>query len=438
MAPNKSVLRFKVYSPSKRRFKTIKDSDSRVRRADASCNIIPNVSEVSDDGQCSDRNGDIGKLSDDGKYSDRNADTSHIITNASETSDDGIYSDWNGIFDDDGVNPPNSLIEPIPNDRPTSDTPFTSFVPQSQHSIGPQHDESNERADNLTSLDDILRQADWQILDAETRKEKIKCRDKLMEKLDVLMRATNSEDDWDTYYRLSQLRQKYMFMFMEEDYKWNEFEETMSTLEPRFKEAQTKEEKLAIREETLQALDGLIETTTSIEMGEILFDFKEKYQNADLEELPLSRPPNPFQDRDVGESHNSPLITKPSGISLNVRAVSAPPRLQLDDEETSKPRQHGHKVNSNFLTSPNGELEHPSIDWIIDKVSMDSYMNNYAKQEGFAVNPVKERGDVIRWRCIHAGKYNNHRNLPAEVTSKDQRREAAEMGTNSDIDMTWS
>ena len=77
---------------------------------------------------------------------------------------------------------------------------------------------------------------------------------------------------------------------------------------------------------------------------------------------------------------------------------------------------------------PQGELLHPCIDWLADKPSMEQYMHDYAKQEGFAVNALKERGGVIRWRCCHAGKYNKHRNLPMDVTNKTQRRELAESG----------
>src|SRR5438045_8242050 len=37
--------------------------------------------------------------------------------------------------------------------------------------------------------------------------------------------------------------------------------------------------------------------------------------------------------------------------------------------------------------------------------------------QSFAVNPQRlEKGRVICWWCIHAGKYNNHRNLPADIT----------------------
>ena len=53
-------------------------------------------------------------------------------------------------------------------------------------------------------------------------------------------------------------------------------------------------------------------------------------------------------------------------------------------------------------------------------------MHDYAKQEGFAVNALKECGEVIRWCCSHSGRYNDHRNLPADVTDKTRHQELAE------------
>ena len=55
-------------------------------------------------------------------------------------------------------------------------------------------------------------------------------------------------------------------------------------------------------------------------------------------------------------------------------------------------------------------------------------MQNYAKQEGFVVIPAKERGGVIRWRCIHGGKYNDWRKQPANITDKSLRQEKVEAG----------
>jgi hypothetical protein len=104
---------------------------------------------------------------------------------------------------------------------------------------------------------------------------------------------------------------------------------------------------------------------------------------------------------------------------------------ESDDASISvqmQPKRRGRKVNSTFMNPPQGDLPHPDIDWIVDKLSMEKYMHDYAKQEGFAVNALKERGGVIRWRCAHSGKYNDHRNLPVDVTDKTRRRELAERG----------
>ena len=61
---------------------------------------------------------------------------------------------------------------------------------------------------------------------------------------------------------------------------------------------------------------------------------------------------------------------------------------------------------------------------------MDSYMPSYAKQEGYVINAFKEHGGtVIRWRGIHAGRYNNFQRLPVEVTNKNQCQEAVGTGT---------
>jgi hypothetical protein len=74
--------------------------------------------------------------------------------------------------------------------------------------------------------------------------------------------------------------------------------------------------------------------------------------------------------------------------------------------EISLPRKKpGHKVNLTFLIPAQGELAQPFEDWILDKVVMNEYMPIYAKQEGFAVNPHKERGGVVRWRCIYTGMW---------------------------------
>jgi hypothetical protein len=100
-----------------------------------------------------------------------------------------------------------------------------------------------------------------------------------------------------------------------------------------------------------------------------------------------------------------------------------------DQEAAMMPRKRGRKVNSTFLLPPQGALQHPHLEWTIDEAAMNSYMPAYGKQEGFAVNLLKERGGVRRWRCIHGGKHNDYRGLPAEVTAKNRRQEVAQAGT---------
>ena len=93
-----------------------------------------------------------------------------------------------------------------------------------------------------------------------------------------------------------------------------------------------------------------------------------------------------------------------------------------------QPKRWGRKVDSAFTNPPQDELWHLCINWLVEKLSMEQYMHDYAKQEGFAVNALKERGGVIRWHCYHAGKYDGHCNLPADVTNKTQRGKLAESG----------
>ena len=68
-----------------------------------------------------------------------------------------------------------------------------------------------------------------------------------------------------------------------------------------------------------------------------------------------------------------------------------------NEEATAIPRKRGRKVNSAFPFPPQGELRHPFLDWTIDEAAMNSYMPAYAKQEGCAMNLLKERGGVRRW-----------------------------------------
>jgi len=141
-------------------------------------------------------------------------------------------------------------------------------------------------------------------------------------------------------------------------------------------------------------------------------------------------------------SHNQ--TTTPDDAAFDSDSFVLPPRLSYsafdddndddvndDDEGTSAiqmPKKRGKKVHSTFLLPPQGELLHPYLGWVIDKDAMYEYIPNYTKQEGFAANASKDR-NIIRFRCIHAGKYNDHRRLPPDVTNKNQRKQTAEAGT---------
>jgi len=80
---------------------------------------------------------------------------------------------------------------------------------------------------------------------------------------------------------------------------------------------------------------------------------------------------------------------------------------QLEDEDSSSDDEEnqqvsrernkpGRKVDSTFPFPALGEFVHLFEGWVLDKAAMYAYMPDYAKQEGFAVNPRKERGYVIR------------------------------------------
>lgn len=92
------------------------------------------------------------------------------------------------------------------------------------------------------------------------------------------------------------------------------------------------------------------------------------------------------------------------------------------------PKRPGRKRETCFLNPPRGELQHPCIDWIIDKATMDEYILNYGKQEGFAFTRTQD-GSYIRFKCVHAGKYRNRHNLPSEVTEKSKREELMAAGS---------
>src|SRR5437773_11059894 len=71
-----------------------------------------------------------------------------------------------------------------------------------------------------------------------------------------------------------------------------------------------------------------------------------------------------------------------------------------------------------------GSINLEPISSQIERLGIDCHlcMQQYAKQEGFAVNP-RRNGKVVHWYCIHAGKYNNHRQLPMDITLSHNRQD---------------
>ena len=103
-----------------------------------------------------------------------------------------------------------------------------------------------------------------------------------------------------------------------------------------------------------------------------------------------------------------------------------------DDSKSTVPKKRGRKVNDQFPEPPLGKLQHPHIGWVVDKATLDRFIDGYAAQEGTALISHKERGNVIRYRCIHGGKYNNHRNLPVEVIGdKAKQEQVLQRGTTA-------
>jgi hypothetical protein len=105
------------------------------------------------------------------------------------------------------------------------------------------------------------------------------------------------------------------------------------------------------------------------------------------------------------------------------------PENNGSNDNDQLPKRRGRKTNTTFTHLRHGELGHPWIDWRLDKASMEEYMPKYAKQEGYAVDRIKEKkGTVHRWKCHHAGKYNPWRKQPELVTDKKVLQENVDAG----------
>jgi hypothetical protein len=149
---------------------------------------------------------------------------------------------------------------------------------------------------------------------------------------------------------------------------------------------------------------------------------RSELSNEDLKEDDLYRDPQ-VQDI-VGDSNlaESDISNDEANAVDNISIFSIP---QQNNGLISTKR--GRSVNEYFPFPPKGALQHPFRDWQIDKTVMEEYMQNWSKQEGFAVSK-DTRKDVIYWRCVHAGKYRNRRGLPLEITEISKRQEMIDSG----------
>lgn len=84
------------------------------------------------------------------------------------------------------------------------------------------------------------------------------------------------------------------------------------------------------------------------------------------------------------------------------------------------PKKRGPHTHTEFSKLPLGNHSHPYLGMLLDFAAMEEYVKGYARQEGFYCLKKKD-GKVIRWRCVHSGKYNDWRKLPREVTEESQR-----------------
>ena len=135
-----------------------------------------------------------------------------------------------------------------------------------------------------------------------------------------------------------------------------------------------------------------------------------------------------IQNKDYNDNEDNPALS-PSTSVLNLVYFNIDDDDDFMQESLHRAKKKGPQVDDHFPLPPLGDLKHPYIDWIIDKVTMDEYMPNYAKQEDFALTRTKD-GTRVHWRCVHAGRYRNHNNLPAEVTEKEHRKELQDAGTH--------
>jgi hypothetical protein len=361
-------------------------------------------------------------------------DLSHVLREGS------IECDIEGQFK---FPPPLSdfAVEPASATQHINELSNSSFTPV--HGLNNHdHHATKYRSKGMNGLDQFLKEMDRKLYGAETRKEAVDYQSKILDELDS--RRWSSSDD-DVEYELLVLRQKYMFPFDDEDADWKEMMFIIESLNQEMKESVTVEEKINIKEKILEELDRCLRNAHRIEEGERLHDLREKFHSSELGSHCFLYPRfntdiaedecrgNGNNDENNEENNNENNDGDDDG---NAKSNDITKNTDLHDcngheniNEDTGNRKRGRKGQSNFSTESLGEIGHPFLNWEMDQAQMELFMPSYAEQEGFAVNPHKEhRGTVVRWRCVHAGKYNNFRGLPAEVTEKNRHQETIETG----------
>jgi len=293
----------------------------------------------------------------------------------------------------------------------------------------------------MNGLNEFLENMDRAFDGAGTRKVAMEYQNKILKELDS--RRWGSSDS-DVTYELLVLRQKYMFPFDDEDADWKEMTFIIESLNQEMDESATIEEKSKIKESILEELDRRLQSAHRIEEGERLYDLREKFESSELGSHCFLHPrfnidivADESRGNDGNGDENNGKDNNEDNNGNNNKNVIAD-NIDLHDcnghdntLEDMRNRKRGQKRQSDFSMAPLGEIGHPFLNWELDQAQMELFMPSYAEQEGFAVNPHKEhRGTVARWRCVHAGKHNNFRGLPAEVTDKSRRQEAIETGAH--------
>ena len=150
--------------------------------------------------------------------------------------------------------------------------------------------------------------------------------------------------------------------------------------------------------------------------------------NDDAHDFPIIRMAIPSISKDDSEaSHNS---YDREELANSTNCIVTGNTSIPEDDLSNTIAESSESSDMLFPLPPRGHLEHPHLGWIIDEVTMEMFMRQWAKQEGFAVTKNTNKKTVY-WRCIHYGKYRNRYNLPNEVTEKSKRRELQDQGTDS-------